>query len=132
MNHRNVAYQRATGKSGPIESMSMDYVKFVTMLSQLQEEFKEEISLGKEAIVGFPFLCWPIKIRWSHTFRYRYGNDANARDKGVVACEQSHAMTSLYQSLRQVCQQCLRSSEVGLRDSRNEGRDQCDSHNSPR
>src|SRR5579863_5879273 len=132
MDYRDIAYQCATSKSRPIEGVGMNDVKFVAALSQLQEKFKEEIRLGKKAIIGGPLLRGTIEIRGRDTFRHRDGNDGDPRDEGIVPCKQSHAMTSFYQPLCEVCQQRLRSTQIGLCDSRNQWRDQCNSHISPR
>src|ERR1051326_6364510 len=109
----------------------MHGIELAAALAQLQEEIEEEVGLGEEASIGGAFAHFAGKTGRSHAVRHVYGLDGNAGYKGGVAREERYLVAALLQSMREVGQQDLRPTEIGLLDGRNQGSNQRDTHHSP-
>src|SRR6266571_5049458 len=120
MEYGDVMYQSAASKSGPVKCMCMDQVKLAATSAQLQEKFEEEVGLCKETFVGTGPLRWFREVGGMHTVGYHYWLNTDTGYKRVVSSKQCDVVSALYQSLGEIGQQRLRSTQIRLGDGRDQ------------
>src|SRR5947199_5601843 len=99
VNNRDIRYEGAASKGGPIERMNVNEIELGAALSQFEEKLKKEVGLGKEARVGTAFLYWLRKVGWKDVSRHFYRLDGDTGDERVIPGEKRHSMPALYQAL---------------------------------
>src|SRR5205814_10728794 len=130
MQNRNILHDRTADIGLPIEGVNVDDIKLIAAPLQIEKKIEEEVSLGKEASICGTFSLG--EVGGQHMRGNRNCFNGNARHKRCVACKKCDMMPTLSKSQRQVGQERLRASEIGLHNWRNQGGNQCNIHHSPR
>src|SRR6266702_704714 len=98
MEYRNIAYECATGEGRPIKCVCMDEIKLGAAPLQREKEFKKEIGLCKEARISGTLLPWLGEVGRAHAIRDCHWLNGDARDEGIVFCEEGHLVSALHQT----------------------------------
>src|SRR6266567_3645735 len=130
--NRNFVDQRAAGECRPVKCVCVNQVKIGTVPAQAQEQIKEEVGLSEETGISRGCVRWSSEVGGVYALGHGDCFDTNAGNRRIIPGKERHRVSTSDQTLREIGQERLRSTQELLSDSRHQRGYKRNSHSSPR